>query len=71
MYNRRFSVYPKGGTIFTGISSRGLTSMRLYIETKRTLRNGFTVAHNRKLYQIADRVKSSKRWSKTGSMVHW
>jgi len=31
----------------------------LCIKTERSLRNDFTVAHNRKLYQIEDSVKAS------------
>ena len=32
----------------------------LCIKTERTLRNDFTVAHNRKLYQVEDKVNTSK-----------
>ena len=32
----------------------------LCIQTERTLRNDFTVAHNRKLYQVEDKVNTSK-----------
>jgi len=30
------------------------------MKTERTLRNDFTVAHNRKLYQVEDTIKASK-----------
>jgi hypothetical protein len=60
-YNRRFSVCPKGKDNFHRPLPKGLVlDTILCIKTERSLRNDFTVAHNRKLYQIEDTVKASK-----------
>jgi hypothetical protein len=61
LYNRRFSVCPKGKDNFHRPLPKGLIlDTILCIKTERSLRNDFTVAHNRKLYQIDDTVKASK-----------
>jgi transposase len=60
-YNRRFSVSPKERGNLHRPLGRGLDlDAILCIETERTLRNDFTVAHNRKLYQVEDKVHTSK-----------
>jgi hypothetical protein len=61
VYNRRFSVCPKGKDNFHRPLPKGLVlDTILCIKTERSLRNDFTVAHNRKLYQIEDSVRASK-----------
>ena len=61
LYNRRFSVYPKEGDNFHRPLPRGLAlDTILCIKTERALRNDFTVAHNKKLYQIEETIKASK-----------
>jgi len=61
LYNSRFAVCPKEKDnlhrpVGRGVKLDGI----LCIKTKRTLRNDFTVAHNRKLYQVEDKVNPSK-----------
>ena len=61
VYNRRFSVRAKeGGNLHRplrkGLDLDGI----LCIKTERTLRNDFTVAHNKKLYQVEDHLRGSK-----------
>lgn len=61
LYNRRFAVCPQGQEdlhrpVGKGVKLDGI----LCIKTERTLRNDFTVAHNHKLYQIADRIRGTK-----------
>jgi transposase InsO family protein len=61
LYNRRFSVCPKmGGNLHRTLVKGFNLDAILCIKTERALRNDFTVAHNRKLYQIEDTVKASK-----------
>ena len=61
IYNRRFSVSPKERDHLHRPLGRGLDlDAILCIQTERTLRNDFTVAHNRKLYQVEDKVNTSK-----------
>lgn len=61
IYNRRFSVSPKERDNLHRSLGRGLDlDAILCIKTERTLRNDFTVAHNRKLYQVEDKVNTSK-----------
>jgi len=61
IYNRRFSVSPKERDNLHRPLGRGLDlEAILCIKTERTLRNDFTVAHNRKLYQVEDKVNTSK-----------
>jgi transposase len=61
IYNRRFCVSPKERDNLHRPLGRGLDlDAILCIKTERTLRNDFTVAHNRKLYQVEDKVNTSK-----------
>ena len=61
LYNKRFSVCPKEKDDFHRPLPRGVDlDAILCIKTERTLRNDFTVAHNRKLYQVEDAIKASK-----------
>ncbi len=61
VYNKRFSVCPKGKDNFhRPLPKRLVLDTILCIKTERSLRNDFTVAHHRKLYQIEDSVKASK-----------
>jgi hypothetical protein len=61
LYNRRFSVSSAGKDNLHRPLGKGVDLDKiLCIKTERTLRNDFTVAHNRKLYQIEDPVKASK-----------
>jgi len=61
LYNRRFSVCPKEEDNFHRPLPRGLAlDTILCIKTERSLRNDFTVAHNKKLYQIENTIKASK-----------
>jgi Helix-turn-helix domain len=61
LYNKRFTVCPKGKDdlhrpVGRGVDLDGI----LCIKTERTLRNDFTVAHNNKLYQVEDPIHTSK-----------
>jgi hypothetical protein len=61
IYNRRFSVQPAQTadlhrSIPTGLDRNGT----LCIKTERALRNDFTVAHNRTLYQIKDNLRAQR-----------
>lgn len=61
IYNRRFSVQPAQAadlhrSIPTGLDLNGV----LCIKTERALRNDFTVAHNRTLYQIQDNLRAQR-----------
>jgi hypothetical protein len=61
VYNRRFSVCPKGrGNLHRSLVKGTNLDAILCIKTERTLRNDFTVAHNQKLYQVEDPVNASK-----------
>jgi hypothetical protein len=61
VYNRRFSVLPREGEDLHRPLPKGFNlDAVLCIKTERRLRNDFTVAHNRKLYQIEDRTRASK-----------
>jgi hypothetical protein len=58
IYNRRFAIRPAQTadlhrSIPTGLDLKGV----LCIKTERALRNDFTVAHNRTLYQIQDHLR--------------
>jgi hypothetical protein len=60
-YNRRFAVKPKGKDDLHREIPKGLNLDKiLCIRTERALRNDFTIAHNRKLYQIMDNVRTKK-----------
>ena len=61
VYNRRFSVPPKEADDLHRSSAKGLNlDAILCIKTERALRNDFTVAYDKKLYQIEDRTRASK-----------
>jgi len=60
-FNRRFRVNPVNKTNVHVKAERGFNLDRhLCIKTNRTVRNDNTVAHNRKLYQIKEKVMSRK-----------
>lgn len=61
IYNRRFAVQPAQSadlhrSIPKGLDLNGV----LCIKTERVLRNDFTVAHDRKLYQIQDNLRTQR-----------
>ena len=61
LYNKRFSVCPKEKENFHRPLAKGLDlDTILCIRRERALRNDFTVAHNKKLYQIEDTIRTSK-----------
>jgi hypothetical protein len=61
IYNRRFSVSPKERDNLHRSSGKGVDlDTILCIKTERTLRNDFTVAHHCKLYQVEEKVHTSK-----------
>ncbi|MDP3016502.1 MAG: ISNCY family transposase, partial [Deltaproteobacteria bacterium] len=61
LYNKRFSVCPREKEDFHRPLAKGLDlDAILCIKTERALRNDFTVAHNRKLYQVEDKIHASK-----------
>jgi hypothetical protein len=61
LYNKRFSVKPKEKEDFHRPLPKGINlDAILCIKTERSLRNDFTVAHNRKLYQVEDTIRASK-----------
>jgi hypothetical protein len=60
IYNRRFSLKPREGANLHRPVPAGLKlDDILCIRTERTLRNDFTVAHNRGLYQVHDRIRAT------------
>lgn len=60
-HNERFAFKPKEQKDLHRRVSKGLNLDKvLCIKTERVLRNDFTVAHNRKLYQVVDSVKTRK-----------
>jgi hypothetical protein len=61
LYNKRFTVGPKEKDDLHRPLAKGVDlDAILCIKTNRALRNDFTVAHNRKLYQVEDTIKASK-----------
>jgi hypothetical protein len=61
IYNRRFSVSPKErGNLHRPLGRELDLDAILCKKTERTLRNDFTVAHNRKLYQVEDSITGPK-----------
>jgi len=61
IYNKRFSVRPREKDDVHRPLPKGMDlNAILCIKTERTLRNDFTVAHNRKLYQIEEATKAPK-----------
>ena len=60
-FNRQFAVAPKEKEDFHRSVPRGLKLDEvLCIQVKRALRNDFTVAYNRRLYQVEDSIHASK-----------
>ncbi len=60
-YNRRFSVFPRESSNLHRPLPKGLNlDAILCIQTERRLRNDGTVAHQKKLYQIEDRIRAPK-----------
>jgi transposase len=58
-YNHRFGVAPaKEADLHRPFKDRKELDRILSIRTKRALRNDFTVAHNKKLYQIRDNIRT-------------
>lgn len=58
-YNRRFRVAPaKEADLHRPFKDRKELDRILSIRNKRALRNDFTVAHNKKLYQIKDNIRT-------------
>jgi len=61
VYNRRFSVLPREREDLHRPLPKGFNlDAVLCIKTERRLRNDFTVAHNKRLYQIEDKTRASK-----------
>lgn len=61
IYNKRFSVKAlKKGDIHRPVLQGTDVDAILCIKTERTLRNDFTVAHNKKFYQILDHINAKK-----------
>jgi hypothetical protein len=61
VYNKRFSVRPMERNNVHRCLPKGVNlDAILCIKTERTVRNDFTVAHNKKLYQVEDRTNASK-----------
>lgn len=60
-YNKKFAVKPKEKKDIHRDIPKGINlNSILCIKTERILRNDFTVAHSRKLYQIQDKIKAGK-----------
>lgn len=60
-HNKRFAIKPKEQNDFHREIPKGLNLDKvLCVRTERTLRNDFTIAHNGKLYQIQEAIKSKK-----------
>lgn len=61
IYNRRFPVKPLGKDNLHRKIPKGLNLDSIFcMKTERALRNDFTVAHNKKLYQIEEKIRASK-----------
>jgi len=75
VYAKRFAVKPaKTGDLHHLISKGTDLDRILCVKTKRQLRNDFTVAHDRKLYQILDNVRAKRVMVEEyidGSMAIW
>ena len=75
IYNRRFAKKASQPENLHRPVPKGLDLHRiLCIKTERTLRNDFTIAHDRKLYQIEEAVKTKKLMVEEytdGSMAVW
>ena len=75
IYNRRFAKKAAQTENLHRLIPKGLDLQRiLCIKTERTVRNDFTIAHDRKLYQIEEAVKTKKLMVEeytNGSMAIW
>jgi len=75
IYNRRFAKKAAQGENLHRPIPKGLSLDRiLCIKTERTLRNDFTIAHDRKLYQIEEAITTKKLMVEEytdGSMAIW
>jgi len=75
IYNRRFAKKAAQAENLHRPIPKGLDIHRiLCVKTERTLRNDFTIAHDRKLYQIEEAVKTKKLLVEEypdGSMAIW
>lgn len=75
IYNRRFAKKAAEAENLHRPIPKGLDLQRiLCIKTERTVRNDFTIAHDKKLYQIEDAVKTKKLMVEEytdGSMAIW
>jgi hypothetical protein len=75
IYNRRFAKKAAQTENLHRPIPKGLDLQRiLCIKTERTVRNDFTIAHDKKLYQIEEAVKTKKLMVEEytdGSMVIW
>jgi hypothetical protein len=61
IYNRRFAIRPAQAADLHRSIPKGLDlNGALCIKTERALRNDFTVAHNRTLYQIQDNLRAQR-----------
>lgn len=61
VYNKKFAIKPKEkGNLHREIPKGIKLDKILCIKTERALRNDFTIAHNSKLYQIKDHVRTKK-----------
>lgn len=61
IYNRMFPVKPLCKDNLHRKIPKGLNLDSIFcMKTERTLRNDFTVAHNKKLYQIEEKIRASK-----------
>jgi len=61
VYNKRFSVVPKEkADVHRSVSKEAQLDRILCIRTNHVLRNDFTVAHEGKLYQVAEHTKCKK-----------
>lgn len=70
LYNRRFSVCPEEKGNFHRPLAKGLDlDTILCVRTERALRNDFTVAHNKKLYQIEDTIGQRATSGKASRVV--
>ena len=73
IYAKRFAVKPSKMKDLHRVIPKGIDLDRiLCVKTERSLRNDFTVAHNKKLYQILDNVRAKKVFIEEridGSMV--
>jgi Homeodomain-like domain len=61
IYNRRFAIRPgQAADLHQPIPPRLDLNGTLCIKTERTLRNDWTVAHNRRLYQMVDNLRAQR-----------